>query len=156
MTETETMATHEDAVAPLAGQWRVVLYKISGTDPEKETHLQIWQCTADRVPRTLEGAVDHIRHDMVHDCCSRDPTAEQIASYDRQLAQFASLMQQETWCVDPPRFWQYPASQPGTYRKFQDPECAALVAVETHSSYDFHYYLGVQAASVPWITVHNH
>lgn len=142
----------------------VTLYKISGSDPQKETCLTQFFCSKQKthsISNAINKAVNKIRGELLdnyNDSQRTEETAEIKKYYDKCLEVIEKCKdietinkmteEQNTEQLIPKgyrisSFYDSKIKETIVYRKFEEPSTALLVVIDLLSSYDFHYYIEI-------------
>ena len=152
--------------------YNVIVHKISGTDPQKEQTMTLYSCSKESRIATIQQAIADIKEEieegldqeennLEYDC---ENDCEKIEEMKKLKTDYKERFEMCEECLDDlkniPEY-----KVPNNYyidcahndiscsskfckrkihRSFNEPPEATLIAIDVVSSYDFHYYLGIQ------------
>lgn len=153
----------------------IALYKISGTDPTKEEYVKI--CLVKdigKINNKVKKIISNIYNQMLEDI---NPNEEKLIDfYEKCLDEINKIdkndfnleklpynpilepkikgrhtINDKNWIAD------YDNDEK-LYKRFNDPENAYLIALDYHTSFDFHYYIEIISYENNEfeLTIHNH
>ena len=154
-------------------QYYMMIYKISGTDPHKETQMFLRMSSIDHFKSNMAKNIQYI-YSMIldYDDPEDEDVNKSIRYYQSELNQWMGFLDksQINHLDDLEQFDHdlYVLSKSmekhyGTkiHQGFNEPNNATLITIDSITSYDFHYYIGWQQIPVnnedlvEWI-VHEH
>ena len=128
-------------------EYYLMLYTISGTNPEKETRLSLWKPSIDSFKRIIHKIINDIYQENT---CNDDDQKDldrwiklvnlHDIKHSTDLDLLYSALQDLSECVRLASKYAH-NQRIDTYQKFNVPPEATLIFIDTASGYDFHYYI---------------
>ena len=115
----------------------IILYNISGTDPEKETNLKVFLVQPDKVQKKIKIILKNIYTDFIEE---NDNDDDLNIFYQNTLNKIKNTKEIDTEKLPYDNIYKKTIKM---CKKFNEPS-GSLVALDYHTSYNMHYYIEIQ------------